>query len=494
MKLIHHIALWAILVSALLPAQERGVGGEVGSEVAARVRSGGWFESPKLRRAEDGSLEVDYIADVGGMPPRPRFRPLLGDGMNRALRGLKVPGMLMLACHGSGDLLAMTDAEFHLRAVGVNVDGDALGQFLLRPLPSVGGLRGRAELLDRMLAIDLLVGRGQRTAVAGLRDLAKRDLPRSLRSRVEHALARLRGDPFGTRLRLDPAALVLPERFDVFVTVDNARLPDMSAWTAIYRRIRALEYAGIIDGRRVITPAMRNGLQVTVDSVAELPFALVHQYGNARIDHTCLVVALRGAQPVRFAWSLQAVGDFEMHGWQDVDVSDLQWRGLPFSATSFDVDARSLRLDSGKLEAKPRPARAAQLLQGRDAVVRVVVPADSALWQEFAWLKLPSPAGCEVRLSMGLAAALELRITPVSEAESEQWSRRLGELLASVPSMISRRLPALVAGDPFLKQQIESISAIQIEVVGDELVVRQPLTGWSISKLQALVERMLDAR
>ncbi len=146
------VLFWVV---GVVPAQEE----EKGAVVAARVRAGGRFEQSKWQRGENGALEMHFFADIGGSAPG-RFVPLLRpDGDWLDLNNLGALGYLSLVCHGASDLVSMTDAEFHLVALGIGITNVELRQYLAVPAPSFEGPRGRAEMFDRMLAIDLLCRR-----------------------------------------------------------------------------------------------------------------------------------------------------------------------------------------------------------------------------------------------------------------------------------------------------------------------------------------------
>ena len=140
----------------------------------ARVRNGGWFAQIAYRRAPTGDLLAPAYNEAGGVDDD-RHESLLGEDLAAGLMRGGAMGYLALVCHGHRDLLAMTDGEFHLQAIGVPTSDADLRQFLARPMPAFDGLGGRAELLDRMVAIDLLARRQCRSAIGELTLLAQVD-------------------------------------------------------------------------------------------------------------------------------------------------------------------------------------------------------------------------------------------------------------------------------------------------------------------------------
>lgn len=220
-----------------------------------------------------------HTATSGGLDGA--FVPLLGENAEQGLRNCGVFGWLSLWCHGPDDLLAMTDAEYHLGAIGVGTSDVDLRQYLGVPTPSFADPRGRAELLDRMLAIDLLGRRGCKTASAELEGLAKNEgLHEGLRARAAAALAHFGGTPSPiVRRRLDPTQVALPAHFDGYLVMEHARLPDLGWLTPLGRRVGALATARAVESAGgVITADQCNKAQRHIDVVSELPFGLAHTY------------------------------------------------------------------------------------------------------------------------------------------------------------------------------------------------------------------------
>lgn len=145
------LAVAVLGLAATTFAQERQP--ESAAAVAERIRNGGWFETSRWRRGADGALEMHFFADVGAEVAEDRFVPLLSkNGEELDYDNIGLIGNLALFCHGPGDLLGMTDAEFHLHALGIGTTDVELRQYLAVPPPPFEGERGRAELLDRLLA------------------------------------------------------------------------------------------------------------------------------------------------------------------------------------------------------------------------------------------------------------------------------------------------------------------------------------------------------
>src|SRR5262245_18247137 len=141
----------------------------------------------RYRRTAQGLLEV--ASGEGGARGFERLFPD-DNPLGGSLSSTGMFGVLMLFCHGSGDLLAMTDAERHLQRAQVGTSAMDLRQFLATPPPAGDAVRARVDLLDRMVAIDLLRRGGHKGAVAEWTALVTReDTPAPLRARAAQALA-----------------------------------------------------------------------------------------------------------------------------------------------------------------------------------------------------------------------------------------------------------------------------------------------------------------
>lgn len=418
-------------------------------DIAQRVLDGGWFEKPVWRRGADGQLNNHYIADVGGEvatgPDGLRLQPLLGEALQLAFVRAGGAGMASLLLHGRHDLLAMTDAEFHLQALGLPTADVEMRLSLLEPLQQTDPALRRAELFDRLVTIDLLERHGHAQAAPELRVLAAKAEESALRLRAARAVVALTGKGEAPpRQRLDPQQLLLPAVIDGWVVVEHARLPDFGFVNGLLRRLSALRTAGVVASvwrGKQMSPEMINGAQTTCDSVAELPFAAALQWGNARHDHSVLVVTASDvAGDIGLTW--QAAGEYEHERWQHASAP-LQLRDSgPFARGELKVEAEHVEARVAVVSAgRPRPELARKVLAETDAAIRCVVPAPSRLWPLLVAEGLPAAMGAELRVTCGDPLVLELRLDVRDADAAEAWQARGSELLASAKRALEERVP-----------------------------------------------------
>ncbi|HEX5051932.1 MAG TPA: hypothetical protein VFZ65_09185 [Planctomycetota bacterium] len=483
-----------VFAAAIGAAAAQHEGFEAADALAERIRNGGWFEPSKWRRGDDGALEVHYFADVGSAE-KGRFVPLLGADLERGLANAGAIGFLSLCCHGPGDLLSMTDAGFHFAALGIDASDAGLRQLLGAQLPAFDGPRGRAELLDRLLAIDVLCRRSCKPAVAELGSLAAAAAaPPALRESASRAIAVLRGNPDPVaRNRLAAETLRLPAGFDACVLVDHARLPELDWLTALGRRLGALVTASRIAGAGG-TPgaAVKNGAQLMCDVVSELPFGVVHRYGNARIDHSCVVITAKPGQRFPFAFTWQAVGAFEHERWQDAAVPAALASNNPLLAGTLTVAADHVFASTDGGLGMPRPALVEKLkllLDSGDAV-RVVVPATSRLWAGLAFAKVPPAEGGELRLVCGEPAVLTAMVAARDELDAEAWVARGKELLAQAKAMLLAELPDAARECHELQDLLDAVFAATFCTKGDAAFATVEVRGMTPAKVRAIAEAL----
>lgn len=463
------------------------------AEVLERVRAGGRFEDTKWRRGDDGQLEMHYFADVGMELAGPlRFRPLLGEDLERGLQNAGLFGLLALFCHGPDDLLAMTDAAFHLGALGVDTSDVGLRQYLaLSPRAFEDDATGRAELMERMLAIDLLVKRGCRAAVAELTAIAGGGGPAALRERARHAIARLEGrEPEIERRRLTPEALNLPLRFDAAVLVDHARLPGLGWLTPLAGRLGALVTAAKIEmAGGMLTAAQCNGAQAMADIAGELPFGLALRYGNARLDHSCLLVSVNQQSKLGVALSWQAAGAIEAEGWQDAAVGERTVRNNPMFGGRLTVAADRVQATVGGGAGRPRAAMARELLAEADAAIRVIVPKTSNLWPALRVLDLPGALGAELRITCGDPAVVVCRIEARDEDGADEWVESGKALLAEFVNRVRDQVPPELGDDADVGRLLAAVAGAAVVADGSHAVATVELLGVT----PALVARIAEA-
>jgi hypothetical protein len=462
------VAFAAVVVwsSGAVAAQEP----EDAAAVAARVRAGGWLQQAKYRREPDGALAIWDTAtaggDVGG-----RWSPLLGEPQTLAYDNLGLPGYLSLVCHGDGDLLAMTDAAFHFGALGIDASDVGLRQFLAMPAPSFDGALGRAHLLDRLLAIDRLAVRAVRGAIAELTVLAKDEtLPAVLRTRAGAAIARLRGEGGGdgvARRRLTADDVRLPAAFDAAIVIDHARLPDLRWVAPLGRRLGALVTVNAIEAAGgTVSAAACNGGQRMCDVPAEAPFGFAHRFGNARLDHSLVTVAVTEAAHLGVAFTWNAVGEIEHDGWTKAVVPDAARRDNPLLAGTMTVTATGVYASTDGQTHRSRPSLAAPLLgpEGDGYALRVVLPANSKTWPALAALGLPPANGGELRVTFGDPGVLVLAIDARDEDAAEAWAAKGKELLATAVAAWREALPDAVAANRDAKLLLDAVAGASFSV------------------------------
>jgi hypothetical protein len=479
---------------------------ETGAELMARVRNGGWLEASRYQRNAAGVLESwsfshTTSADHG------EWLPLLGNDGDRVLHleNLGAFGYLALFCHGDGDLLAMTDVALHFGALGIGTTDVDLRQFLARPAPSFDGSLGRAELLDRLLAIDCLVQRRCRGALAELTMLAKdATIPAVLRDAAARALAGRRGETASiTRLRLDPATIALPAAFDGCVLVDHARLPDMRWLTPLARRIGALITARVTEmAGGDVTPVALNGAQRYCDAPSVAPFWLAHQLGNARLDHSLVTVTARADPRMPMALTWNAVGAIEAERWAEAKLPDGAARNNPLLGGSLTVAATSLYASTDGSAGKPRPAQAAKLLAANTsdddtrndtAAVRAIVPANSKLWPVLVAFGLPPANGGEVRMTFGDPATIVIDVTARDEDAAEEWLAKGTALLAKSVAEIRAGAPPGMQENRDLHALLDAVAAAKCRVAERRLLATIEVRAFTSARLAALLEAVVLA-
>lgn len=461
------LAAVVLCTVSTLPAQQDEV---VPRRWSERIRAGELFGDVQYRRGADGRIEV-RVGDASDDPQNVPFAPLLSAeaGLAPWLENCGIAGWLSLLCHGDGDLLAMTDAEWHLRAVGAGTSDVELRQALVVPFPAGPELAVRAQLLDRMLAIDVLRRRGCRQALGELQQVAAdAGAPAMLRARAQTAVASLRGEPLPPRTRLDPTQLELPIAYDAALVIDHARLPDFTWWTAAGRRLGMLVTARTLDQvADPVSEAMLLQAQQISDQLCELPFAIVHEFGNARLDHSCLLVTVRADAnlPVSALW--QAAGAFEQPG---LDRAVAAVAGAiadsPMAAAKLAIGAQRASFCSDGSGGKPRPALARELLADTGAAIRLLVPASSRLWALMAMAKLPPATGGDLRVAFADECTIELRITARDEDAAAAWIERVQEVIAAVRKETPYEIRTMVEANAVVRDVLAAALGAELAVDG----------------------------
>lgn len=465
--------------------------------VVERLRTTGLLEDQKWRRGDDGSLEMLFWCDVDD-PAKGSFVPVAGKDPGELFADLQYSGLLQMVSllnHGNGDLLGMTDASLHFRALGIGIGDVELRQFLALPVPAYAGRRGRAELLDRLLAIDVLERRACRSAIIELQSLVRRDeVPAVLRERAERAIAAMRGESAQPRARLSASALRLPAAFDACVVVEHGRLPDLSWLNAAGQRAgalvtaRALERAGVGE----CSPAQLNGLVRWTAKAGELPFAIAHRLGNVRLDHSCFVISLKAGPRMPVALTWQAAGAIEAEGWAAAEVQGDVAHAQPWFGGTLAMAADGLFASTDRSQGKPRPELVEKLglLRDEGLAVRAIVPANSKLWVWLAALKLPFADGADVRIVCGDPATIVVSVAARDEEGAAAWAQRGKELLAGFRQWVDERAPVQRDDAPTTFALFDALFAAELRAVGSAATATITLKGMTAQKALAIVEEL----
>ncbi|MFO1078485.1 MAG: hypothetical protein U1E73_12245 [Planctomycetota bacterium] len=483
---------WLVLLATRHSLAQEATDRESGAQLAARIRAGEWFEQAKFRRAADGTLEVNFFGGIGQGPGsdwQNRYEPLLGKDLECGIATADPLAVFGLFCHGSGDLLGMTDAAFHLTAAGIGTDEAALRKLAATP----GDPADRANQLERMLAIDLLARSGVRKALGDLRGIAKSDGPEPLRRRAREALARLEGrPPSEPRRHLDAASMRLPAQFDLCIAVEHAHLPDLSWWMPLARRSHALAQASLfaqVFADRPVRPDWLNTRQRHCDVNADLPFGLVQRHGDARVDQS--VVAVTGLAADREPAVLwRAAGDFG-DGWQTAAMPSTSRRAW-WQSGSLRVAADHLDAEVGDIgTCTPRAELADHLLRHDEkTAIRAIVPRTSGLWQRLA-NDLPSPPDGEIDIAFGEPIVVECSLQTADADAAAAWAEALPGRLTRWRKLLLADMPVAVQEDPEVKGAFGDAFDPQITVEGATLRVTARIRGLTPEVVRRFVTRLL---
>ncbi|MEZ5963761.1 MAG: hypothetical protein R3F56_07940 [Planctomycetota bacterium] len=474
------------LLTLALPAQNPAPPTS-SDDAVARVRDGGWLCAPKWRRGDDGMLQVWLLGEDAERDDA--FVPLLGEHLEAGVSSAGAIGWLALWCQGSGDLIGMTDVEFHLAALGIGTEDAALRQHLLQQSEPAAEARRRAEVFDRMLILDELRRRRCRAAVAEIEVLLRRtDLPPELRQRAETTLADLRGEPSKqARRRLDADKLLLPEQLDLCIVVDHARLPDMSGLTAFGRRVSALATASILAARGLQSPSSCSMAQRSCDIVAELPFGMALRYGNYRLDHSCVAVGLTPDADAPFRVWYQAAGSFDPETWAAASAPAGVAPDVPFWTGPVTMTEDLVTGTTARVPAVARPDLASGLLADSGAAVRVVVPEHSALLARLTSLGFPDLRAAELRASIASAVAhLTLTLDAGSDADAAAWSERGKSFLRQGKAWLASTDGQQTIAYPDLVAACQALLRVEISTNGQQVTAELAVPLPSRAAFEAL--------
>lgn len=423
--------------------------------VRARMDRGEDLLDLRYRRDAHGALEVG-LPDPGA----DTFIPVMRSGFlphdDKALEA----GLAVLFLLGDGDagLLGATDGERHLRRIGFDPTPVALRQLLLAPITSTNPELRRVAELDRIVAIDWLRRIGHRGVVAELIALAHdAHTPPMLAARAKAVLGSYgRGQPI-VRSRLALANVSLPTNADVHVVVDPTHFPDLQPLHGIARRMALESSYRVPRSLRAPTPDDLFFGQYFVDAIGELPFEWVRRFGEVRIDHAIVSLALTagvdGGWP--FDHQIQAVGSWDVArvgaelaatAEQRSDRPKFEQKDGVVTFASRDetlvVTPTSL-LARGKRMVGRSAELAAELIADGPAV-RIVVPPMSKLWA--ASLAGALPAGgtrATFEVSFGEPRSKTfcrgvLTVATRDEDAAERWAKWLRGELASGATLRSQ--------------------------------------------------------
>jgi hypothetical protein len=362
-----------------------------------------------------------------------------------------------------GDLLSMTDGEGHFRRLQIAADTEALTAFARAPL---GKTTPRIDELDRLVAVDVLIARGDAAA--------KEALARIAADEGAHAGVRARAaGKAPSRERLKPDDLLLPQRCDLLVTIDHARLFDGRQLLPLAR------FAGLLSTSQVLTMLKRPRLddaaigQAESDSQLGLPFELVRRLGPMRFDHTCVCVSWPNEIGYEFTWAAATVGCFEPARIADAlrsatiegleaaateDGATAQWSGGSSAVTNRRVSAHASGVDTA-----PRAELAAHVLQEGTHCIHVHVPAGSKALAPLMLFGAPAAKSCDARLTLGDPVIVEFAFTMASEEAAAAASEKVATLLERVAEQNGR-------GD-----LVEKVGAPKVTVVKDVVQTRHEI-------------------
>lgn len=412
----------------------------------------------RYRRDAHGLFEVAG-AEHGATP----FHPLFA--ADRLPQGTTMPNwwLTAFALLADGDaVLGATDAERHLRRIGVEPAAVAVRQFLVTEI-SADPVRARVETLDRMVAIDWLQRGRHRGAVAELSALVSRnDTPPMLAARATTALAAFgHGDAKVIRTRLRAEALRFPVAADCHVAIDHARLPDLGALRELARRVALDGTYHLVRRLRAPTADDLYPSQLLTDLVGELPFEIVRRFGEVRFDHTVLSLLLQASESdsPTAGVHLQATGSFDADrvatALAEVAFAEpparaverlagkvvLKWRGVEGELGATTIVAHSKGMGGREDAALARELVADH--DGRSPAITVVVPATSKALALLLPYHLPPVSHAVLTLSFVPQCTAELSLTTRDEEAATAMVERGNTLLATgvreLSAMIERQ-------------------------------------------------------
>jgi hypothetical protein len=384
------------------------------------------------RRNANGDLEWAIAGDK-----KPKWARAFADGLDGVLGQGGLAAWITPLLH-RGDLLSMTDGEGHFQRVQIATDTPALAAFARAPL---GKTPSRVDELDRLVAIDVLIARGDAGAKQALAQIAADDnAPAAVRERAAGKAPR--------RERLTGDDLLLPESADLFVVVDHSRLFDGRELMPLAR------FAGLLSTCLVLVSLKRPFIadaavgQAESDSYLEVPFELVRLLGAVRFDHSCVAVswpreigpaftcagvAVGSFEPTRIAGALRDAKTEDVELATTDDGATVKWSGVLGAITTRRCSAHPSGVDVAS-----RAEFASKLLGDGTHSVHVHVPAGSKALAPLRMYGAPKAESCDVRVTLGDPLVVEFAFTMASEEAAAEASTKVATLLERVAEQNGR--------------------------------------------------------
>lgn len=374
------------------------------------------------RRAANGDLEWAIAGEKEA-----KWKRVFGESLESVF-GITGFASYVLPLVHHGDLLSLTDGEAHFRRLQFACDTRALLAFAKAPLSKTPS---RIDELDRLVAVDVLRSRADEAAKAALAQLAAdADAPAAVRARA----GALPG-----RERLTAEDLLLPERADLYVMIDHARLVDAHGLLVLAR------LSGLISSAMVLQQLKRPWLsdaaigQAESDAVLELPFELVRRLGAIRFDHTCVSLSWSGDFDGPLLWAGATVGSFEpariAAAARGLGLANLEVAARDDGATATwstgaaAVAARRATARASGIDVAPREAIAKQLLREGSYAIRIQVPEGSKVLAMMTLGGLANVTAYALEATWGDPIVCVETFTMKDEAAANAMSGKVGLLM-----------------------------------------------------------------
>jgi hypothetical protein len=236
--------------------------------------------------------------------------------------------------------------------------------------------------------------------------------------------------------------LLLPERADLYVTIDHARLPD--AHTVLeYGRFTGLVASAMV--MRMLKRPLLDDVavgQAESDAALELPFELVRWVGMLRFDHTCVSLSWPREIGGETTWTATSVGSFspsriassvrglQVEGFESALAdkrATAKWTGGSASVTSRVATGCAVGVDVA-----PREALAKQLLRDGVHSVRLFAPEGSKLIPLLRASGFANTIACEMEVTWGDPMLTVEKLTMKDEAAASAMAGKVALLFERV--------------------------------------------------------------